>query len=190
LNETTSKNEVPTSVNVMMYIVAAGKLYLCRPMMEQSDTFTGWSLSEKDFDYVGGNILPNSRLLTDLTGNNLAPNIQWSPTKVDNGYGDCTTLYEGVNDTTSYNRNILQWTNNISLKKNTDYMFSMWAKGTGYVQMLLYCFTDSTNNPIAFVESSDGYIGTGNDGFVWFKLHRNIAVFGYIIALTTHLMRP
>jgi hypothetical protein len=89
---------------------------------------------------------------------------------VDNGYGDCTTLYEGVNDTTSYNRNILQWTNNISLKKNTDYMFSMWAKGTGYVQMLLYCFTDSTNNPIAFVESSDGYIGTGNDGFVWFKL--------------------
>jgi hypothetical protein len=109
-------------------------------------------------------------LLTDLTGNNLAPNIQWSPTKVDNGYGDCTTLYEGVNDTTSYNRNILQWTNNISLKKNTDYMFSMWAKGTGYVQMLLYCFTDSTNNPIAFVESSDGYIGTGNDGFVWFKL--------------------
>jgi hypothetical protein len=170
LNETTSKNEVPTSVTVMMYIVAAGKLYLCRPMMEQSDTFTGWSLSEKDFDYVGGNILPNSRLLTDLTGNNLAPNIQWSPTKVDNGYGDCTTLYEGVNDTTSYNRNILQWTNNISLKKNTDYMFSMWAKGTGYVQMLLYCFTDSTNNPIAFVESSDGYIGTGNDGFVWFKL--------------------
>jgi hypothetical protein len=68
LNETTSKNEVPTSVTVMMYIVAAGKLYLCRPMMEQSDTFTGWSLSEKDFDYVGGNILPNSRLLTDLTG--------------------------------------------------------------------------------------------------------------------------
>jgi hypothetical protein len=170
LNETTSKNEVPTSVTVAMYIVAAGKLYLCRPMMEQSDTFTGWSLSEKDFDYVGGNILPNSRLLTDLTGNNLAPNIQWSPTKVDNGYGDCTTLYEGVNDTTSYNRNILQWTNNISLKKNTDYMFSMWAKGTGYVQMLLYCFTDSTNNPIAFVESSDGYIGSGNDGFVWFKL--------------------
>jgi hypothetical protein len=170
LNETTSKNEVPTSVNVMMYIVAAGKLYLCRPMMEQSDTFTGWSLSDKDFDYVGGNILPNSRLLTDLTGNNLAPNIQWSPTKVDNGYGDCTTLYEGVNDTTSYNRNILQWTNNISLKKNTDYMFSMWANGTGYVQMLLYCSTDSTNNPIAFVESSDGYIGTGNDGFVWFKL--------------------
>ena len=68
-------------VTVMMYIVAAGKLYLCRPMMEQSDTFTGWSLSEKDFDYVGGNILPNSRLLTDLTGNNLAPSIQWSPTR-------------------------------------------------------------------------------------------------------------
>ena len=44
-------------------------------MMEQSDTFTGWSLSEKDFDYVGGNIPPNPVCFTDLTGNNLAPNI-------------------------------------------------------------------------------------------------------------------
>ena len=170
LNETTSKNEVPTSVTVMMYIVAAGKLYLCRPMMEQSDTFTGWSLSEKDFDYVGGNILPNSRLLTDLTGNNLAPNIQWSPTKVDNGYGDCTTLYQSFNSSTSYTKDTLKWLNSLTLKQNTDYIFSMWVKGSGYVHMFLYCDTDTSNNPCAFVENSDGVTSSGADGWNYIKL--------------------
>ena len=44
--------------------------YLCKPMLEEGDTYNGWTLSEQDYDYVGGNLLDNTRTLT--VGGNLS----------------------------------------------------------------------------------------------------------------------
>lgn len=45
-------------------------VYFCKPMLEEGDTYNGWTLSEQDYDYVGGNLLDNARTLT--VGGNLA----------------------------------------------------------------------------------------------------------------------
>lgn len=41
---------------------------ICRPMVEEGDTYNGWTLSDKDYDYVGANLIDNSRTL-DVGGN-------------------------------------------------------------------------------------------------------------------------
>lgn len=43
--------------------------YICRPMLEQSDFYNGWTLAEEDYDYRGGNMLDNTRYLN--VGGNL-----------------------------------------------------------------------------------------------------------------------
>lgn len=42
--------------------------WFCRPMMEEGDTYNGWTLSELDYDYIGGNLIDNSR--TFASGDN------------------------------------------------------------------------------------------------------------------------
>ena len=172
-NESTSKDEIPTATNVGIYVVAAGSLYICRPMMAETGIYTGYSLSEKDVDYIGGNMLSNSRLLTDTTGNNLAPNVMLLPTLTNNGYGECTTIYQMFNSLTTYTKDTLKWLNCLTLKQNTDYIFSMLVKGTGYVHMFLYCDSDRTNDPVAFVETCDGVKSTAADGWCYYKLTEN-----------------
>lgn len=48
----------------------AGTIYswICRPMVEEGDTYNGWTLSEKDYDIIGANLIDNSRTL-DAGGN-------------------------------------------------------------------------------------------------------------------------
>lgn len=41
----------------------------CRPMLEEGDEYNGWTLSEQDYDYVGGNLLDNAGTL--VKGGNL-----------------------------------------------------------------------------------------------------------------------
>ena len=50
--------------------VTAGKIraWICRPMVEKSDTYNGWTLSENDYDIIGANLIDNSRTL-DAGGN-------------------------------------------------------------------------------------------------------------------------
>lgn len=42
--------------------------WICRPMVEEGDTYNGWTLSEKDYDIIGANLIDNSRTL-DTGGN-------------------------------------------------------------------------------------------------------------------------
>ncbi len=44
--------------------------YICKPMLEEGDSYNGWTLSEQDYDYVGGNLIDNTRTLT--VGGNLS----------------------------------------------------------------------------------------------------------------------
>lgn len=48
----------------------AGRIeaYICRPMVEEGDTYYGWTLSQDDYDIIGANLIDNSRTL-DAGGN-------------------------------------------------------------------------------------------------------------------------
>lgn len=59
------------SVRLFYSLETNGRIdgYVCRPMLEQSDSYNGWTLSDEDYDYRGGNMLDNTRYLN--TGGNL-----------------------------------------------------------------------------------------------------------------------
>lgn len=44
------------------------RAWICRPMVEEGDTYNGWTLSEKDYDFIGANLIDNSRTF-DVGGN-------------------------------------------------------------------------------------------------------------------------
>lgn len=50
--------------------VTAGTIsaWICRPMAEEGTEYNGWTLSEKDYDFIGANLIDNSRTL-DAGGN-------------------------------------------------------------------------------------------------------------------------
>lgn len=51
-------------------LVDSGQIesYICRPMVEEGDTYYGWTLSQDDYDIIGANLIDNSRTL-DAGGN-------------------------------------------------------------------------------------------------------------------------
>lgn len=124
----------------------ARDIYFCRPMLEEGDTANGWTLSEQDYDYVGGNLLDNTRTLT--VGDNLKL------------VGALSTDEEGVAASTGTApksnsfADILRF-ENLSLKANTDYVLSYYIKstsgGTNYVSNLL-----NLENNVLFAEYEGG----------------------------------
>lgn len=71
--------------------VAAGQIeaWICRPMVEEGDTYNGWSLSQDDYDYVGGNMLDNT-LSLDKSGTLYDVNGTLTPA----GFGESTSIYK------------------------------------------------------------------------------------------------
>lgn len=108
--------------------------YICKPMMEEGDTYSGWTLSEDDYDYVGGNMIDNARTLEvggSLTSIN-ASNVS------DYGlayYGDSMSLR--INNTNDTTPSIMTFTP--SLEVGVDYIFSFMAKGTANVGLYALC---------------------------------------------------
>lgn len=109
--------------------------YICKPMMEEGDTYGGWTLSEDDYDYVGGNMIDNARTLEvggSLTSIN-ASNVS------DYGlayYGDSMSLR--INNTNADSTpSIMTFTP--SLEVGVDYMFSFMAKGTANIGLYALC---------------------------------------------------
>lgn len=63
--------------------------YICKPMMEEGDTYGGWSLSTEDYDYVGGNMLDNT-LSLDKSGTLYEVNGTLNTA----GFGESTSIYK------------------------------------------------------------------------------------------------
>ena len=109
--------------------------YICKPMMEDGDTYGGWTLSDNDYDYVGGNMIDNARTLevggslTSINESNVS----------DYGlayYGDSMSLR--INNTnTDSTPSIMTFTP--SLEVGVDYMFSFMAKGTANISLYALC---------------------------------------------------
>lgn len=135
--------------------------YICKPMMEEGDTYGGWTLSEDDYDYVGGNILDNTRSL-EKSGN-----LETEDSEIINEGYEYAYAVAHSNNTTSTYIEMLQWNMVGRINDRQDYMFSFLAKGTGVVST--YLWKDGT--PSFFVESSNNkHDAVSPDGNVDFEL--------------------
>lgn len=141
--------------------------WFCRPMMEEGDTYNGWTPSPQDYDYIGGNLLDNTASLslggnlTYLYGtiikNGYEPDINASYAKAPaNSYAELVQFGEGTNDP-------------ITLSPNTDYIFSFWAKGTS---LTAYAYRNN-NNAEMVTEDCNGNFRSSteyDDGNTYFTL--------------------
>jgi hypothetical protein len=135
--------------------------YICKPMMEEGDTYGGWTLSEEDYDYVGGNLLDNTRSL-EKSGN-----LEEEGSDIINEGYEYAYAVAHSNNTTTNHINMLQWNVASCINDGQDYMFSFLAKGTGVVTAHLW--KDGT--PSFFIEGSNGkHNDVSNDGFMEFDL--------------------
>lgn len=135
--------------------------YICKPMMEEGDTYSGWTLSEDDYDYAGGNILDNTRSL-EKSGN-----LETEDSEIINEGYEYAYAVAHSNNTTSTYIEMLQWNMVGRINDGQDYMFSFLAKGTGVVST--YLWKDGT--PRFFVESSNNkHDAVSSDGNVDFEL--------------------
>lgn len=92
--------------------------YICRPMVEEGDTYYGWTVSDEDNDYIGANLIDNSRTF-EVGGNTLE--VKGTKTLK----GDVYELtYVGSDEYNTFYR--IDATN---FKLDTDYTLSFEARG-------------------------------------------------------------
>lgn len=159
VNFWSNTNNVPKADGATEYPTC--NAYICKPMMEEGDTYGGWTLSEDDYDYVGGNILDNTRSL-EKSGN-----LEIEGSEIINEGYEYAYAVAHSNNTTSTGIEMLQWNMSGRINDGQDYMFSFLAKGTGVVST--YLWKDGT--PRFFVESSNNkHDAVSSDGNVDFEL--------------------
>jgi hypothetical protein len=156
-------------------------VYMSRPMMEEGNKYSGiWSLSEKDFDYIGGNLLDN----TATFANDDNDNVNFVNKVIENGYEGKYNVAYAKNEKKDTHTEIAMWgtqSGNLSLTYGTDYVFSFLAKGTG--RIACYMYKDGT--PIIYTDNkeTDGrYISDGHIDFAleptWRKFYVHWRVAG------------
>ena len=100
--------------------------YICQPMMEEGDTYNGWSRSKQDYDYVGGNMIDNARTL-EVGGSLKSLNPNGLPDYERAYYGDCMALR--IKNTNANNTYLVMEFATDSMELDVDYIFSFLAKG-------------------------------------------------------------
>lgn len=117
--------------------VGSGQIqaWICRPMVEEGAEYNGWTLSDKDYDYVGANLIDNSRTF-ELGGNVIR--VVGTKKLVGDAYELSATLGDDYN--TFYE------IDNTAFKLNTDYTISFEVKGDAkYMGVCMYY--KPTNTP-------------------------------------------
>lgn len=61
---TFTTNSATRYLEVYFVVRTTGTFAICKPILEEGDTYNGYSKSENDYNYIGGNLIDNSRLLT------------------------------------------------------------------------------------------------------------------------------
>ena len=147
--------------------------YICKPMLEEGENYNGWTLSEQDYDYVGGNLLDNARTL-DRSGTLITIN----DTVIQNGYGTdsaCAKSLMKANATLSDYEEVLRWIfGSTYLVNGNDYIFSFVAKAdVDDARVVCYMWSgDIENSCDIFTESNGGAWDSRSDGNVVFILSR------------------
>lgn len=140
-------------VAIMAQPASDATVYLCQPMLVEGDEYVGWSLSEEDAEYIGGNLLDNTDTLSvggnlEITNGNLYTDA--------NSYKGFPTLNTDIRFATDVNYiDMLEWRlGSDVVKQGQDYMFSFMAKGNKGGQFIAYFYgTNSTEK--VFVEVLD-----------------------------------
>ena len=141
-------------VAIMAQPASDATVYLCQPMLVEGDEYVGWSLSEEDAEYIGGNLLDNTDTLS--VGGNLV--VANGTLRTDaNSYNGFPTRHVDMLNATEANKFVLQWDleSDSVLRQGQDYMLSFWAKGKGVFDILFY----KDGNQSIFVEKSNAYGG-------------------------------
>lgn len=117
--------------------INAGRIeaYISRPMVEAGAEYNGWTLSDKDYDYVGANLIDNSRTF-ELGGNVIR--VVGTKKLVGDAYELSATLGDDYN--TFYE------IDNTAFKLNTDYTISFEVKGDAKY-MGVFVYYKPTNTP-------------------------------------------
>lgn len=152
-------------------IVGQINAWICRPMVEEGDTYNGWTLSQNDYDYVGGNLLEDTMALTrssDKSNLQLVSGLIMFE-KYEGCYG---ILYNKNNSAESLFTEALQYkfpttatlSGQARIIKKQDYVFSFVAKGSGNINVYLYgdsvhanIFTETCEGNVYPVSWADGY---------------------------------
>lgn len=127
--------------------------WYCQPMLVEGDEYVGWSLSEDDAEYIGGNLLDNTDTLS--VGGNLV--VANGTLRTDaNSYNGFPTLNTDIRFTTDVNSiDMLEWRlGSDVVKQGQDYMFSFMAKGNKGGQFTAYFYKSDTTEKV-FVEVFD-----------------------------------
>ena len=127
--------------------------WFAQPMLVEGDEYVGWSLSEEDAEYIGGNLLDNTDTLS--VGGNLV--VANGTLRTDaNSYNGFPTRQVNMIDNSSAYIDFIQWDFEKSdvLVKGQDYMFSFWAKGNKGGSFACFLYGSKTSNAV-FVEKEN-----------------------------------
>lgn len=127
------------------------------PILIEGDAkdYVCWGLSPDDYNYIGGNLLDNTRTFTK--GGNLT-RMDASVVTNESYNNGCSVIY--ANAASKYIE-MAQWSVNTIIKKDEDYMFSFMAKGSGSIDAYMW----SGSNLSIFAEDSESATTeTSNDG--------------------------
>lgn len=142
---------------------ASQQVYIAHPILIEgtAEDFVGWSASPNDYNYIGGNLLDNTRTFAK-TGNLMRLDAS---VVINESYNNgCSVIYAGA---TSQSVEMAQWNVNTIIKKDEDYIFSFMAKGSGSIDAYMW----SGSNLSIFAEDSERDTTTSNaDGGRRFNL--------------------
>lgn len=133
---------------------ASSQAYIAHPILIEgtAEDFVCWSASPKDYNYIGGNLLDNTR--TFAKAGNLM-RLDASVVTNESYNNGCSVIYAGA---TSQNVEMAQWNVNTIIKKDEDYIFSFMAKGSGSINAFMW----SGSNLSIFAEDSEHDTTTSN----------------------------
>lgn len=151
-------------VNIFLYNAdenskptVTAQAWFCMPMLEEGDEYTGWTLSERDCDYVGGNMLDDTRTLVASTQQS---NLLVSQDVTADTYEGAYAVAHGKADESNNNMcDFLRFNGEggriLDLRQGKNYVFSFLAKGNGTLNA--YMYKDSVHASI-YSENSQGYV--------------------------------
>ena len=142
---------------------ASQQVYIAHPILIEgtAEDFVCWSASPDDYDYIGGNLLDNTRTF-NKTGN--LTRMDASVVTNESYNNGCSVIY--TNAAFKYIE-MAQWSVSSIIKKDEDYMFSFMAKGSGSIDAYMW----SGSNLSIFAEDSERDTTTSNaDGGRRFSL--------------------
>lgn len=151
-------------VNIFLYNAdenskptVTAQAWFCMPMLEEGDEYAGWTLSERDCDYVGGNMLDDTRTLVASTQQS---NLLVTQDVTADVYEGAYAVAHGKADESNNNMcDFLRFNGEggriLDLRQGKNYVFSFLAKGNGNLNA--YMYKDSVHASI-YSENSQGYV--------------------------------